>query len=241
MRPGQHKLRHFFGPIRLLQPDRVREKGIRRRTEVGFGRFSFSFASELHLARLLLLTTETGNYIHPENYWPAPNEFMKAFRRLDVFCYILTNLFIESCVARRSLHRFFSSSDIRLWWIASSLFFFFLMHKLTSFDSSTESVTFFSVLHVLSFCFKLQLIYAKHHYSTAGFLRCFRDPIRAPRIKENRVPRTGEIGFLQVHTGYQTVSLNNFAIILHWGSNNLPFSLFHWHHITQPICNPSAV
>jgi len=50
-----------------------------------------------------------------------------------------------------------------------------------------------------------------------GFLRCFRDPIwvprirekcrRAPRIKENRVPRIRESESLQDHTGYLTVSL----------------------------------
>ena len=49
------------------------------------------------------------------------------------------------------------------------------------------------------------------------FERCFRDPIRVPRIKENyhrtprikenRVPRIREIESLQVHTGYLTVSL----------------------------------
>ena len=57
-----------------------------------------------------------------------------------------------------------------------------------------------------------------------GFLRCFRDPFRVPRIenraprisenhhrvpgiKENRVPRIREIGSLQVHIGYLTFSL----------------------------------
>jgi len=56
------------------------------------------------------------------------------------------------------------------------------------------------------------------------FLRCFRDPIRVPRIenrvhrisenyhrvpkiRENLVPRIREIGSLQVHTGYLTFSL----------------------------------
>ena len=63
------------------------------------------------------------------------------------------------------------------------------------------------------------------------FLRCFRNPIRVPRIenrvprienrvprirenyhrvprtRENRVPRIREIGSLQVHTGYLTFSL----------------------------------
>jgi len=36
------------------------------------------------------------------------------------------------------------------------------------------------------------------------FLRCFRDPNRVPRIRENyyRVPRIREIGSLQVHTRY---------------------------------------
>jgi len=57
-----------------------------------------------------------------------------------------------------------------------------------------------------------------------GFLWCFRDPIRVPRIENriprirenyhrlpeirgNRVPRVREIGSLQVHTGYLTFSL----------------------------------
>jgi len=57
-----------------------------------------------------------------------------------------------------------------------------------------------------------------------GFLRCFRDPIRVPRIesrvprirenyhqvpriRENEVPRITEIGSLLVHTGYLTFSL----------------------------------
>jgi len=65
---------------------------------------------------------------------------------------------------------------------------------------------------------------------TTRFLRCFRDPIRVPRIenrvpsiienyqrvhqiRENRVPRIREIRTLEVHTGYPTFSLNN-AILL---------------------------
>jgi len=40
----------------------------------------------------------------------------------------------------------------------------------------------------------------------ASFLRCFRDPIRVPRI-DNWVPRTREIGSLQVHSGHLTLSL----------------------------------
>jgi len=46
-------------------------------------------------------------------------------------------------------------------------------------------------------------------------LRCFRDPIRVPRIenrvpriKENRVPRIREIGSLQIHIGYLTLKKN---------------------------------
>jgi len=62
------------------------------------------------------------------------------------------------------------------------------------------------------------------NYIIQGFLRCFRDPIRVPRIenrvtrirenyhrvpriRQNRVPRIREIGTLQVHTGYLTYSL----------------------------------
>jgi len=50
----------------------------------------------------------------------------------------------------------------------------------------------------------------------AGFLRCFKDPIRVPRIENrvlriteshHRVPRIREIGSLQVHIGYLTFSL----------------------------------
>jgi len=50
---------------------------------------------------------------------------------------------------------------------------------------------------------------------TAGFLRCFRDPIQVPRIENrvpsisenyHRVPRIREIGSLQDHTGYLTFS-----------------------------------
>jgi len=36
---------------------------------------------------------------------------------------------------------------------------------------------------------------------------------RVSRIIENRVPRIGEIGFLQVHTGYLTFSLKKPAIL----------------------------
>jgi len=56
--------------------------------------------------------------------------------------------------------------------------------------------------------------YTKILRLTQGFLRCFRDPIRVPRIenrvlriRENRIPRIREIGSLQVHTGYLTFSL----------------------------------
>jgi len=62
-----------------------------------------------------------------------------------------------------------------------------------------------------------------------GFLRRFRDPIRVPRIenwvptirenhhrvpriKENRVPRIGEIGSLHGHIGYLTFSLKKNCI-----------------------------
>jgi len=61
------------------------------------------------------------------------------------------------------------------------------------------------------------------------FLRRFRDPIRVPRnenrvhrisknchqvlrIRENRVPRIGEIGSLQVQSGYLTFSLKKPAL-----------------------------
>ena len=56
-----------------------------------------------------------------------------------------------------------------------------------------------------------------------SFLRCFRDPIRvprirqnyyrAPRMKQNWVPRIREIGSLQVHTGYLTVFLRKKPVI----------------------------
>jgi len=68
------------------------------------------------------------------------------------------------------------------------------------------------------------VFYLHFYYINSVFLRCFRDPIRAPRIenriprirenhhgvpriKENRVPRIREIGSLQVHIGYLTFSL----------------------------------
>jgi len=44
-------------------------------------------------------------------------------------------------------------------------------------------------------------------FMSGFFLRCFREPIRVPRIKENRVPRIREIGSLQVHIGYLTFFL----------------------------------
>jgi len=54
---------------------------------------------------------------------------------------------------------------------------------------------------------------------TAGFLRCFRDPFRAPRIenrvarvRENRVRRIKEIGSLQVHTESLTFSFKKTVI-----------------------------
>jgi len=63
------------------------------------------------------------------------------------------------------------------------------------------------------------------------FLRCFRDPNRVlrienrvpkirehyhrvPKIRENRVPRIREIGSLQVHTEYLTLSLKKTLGIL---------------------------
>ena len=48
------------------------------------------------------------------------------------------------------------------------------------------------------------------HVCRAGFLRCVRNPIRVPRIK-NRVPRIREIGYLQVYTEYLTFSLKKTA------------------------------
>ena len=69
---------------------------------------------------------------------------------------------------------------------------------------------------------QLQLIF-RNLIGRPGFLRCFRDPIRVPRIenrvtrngenyhqvlriRENRVPRIRQIGSLQVRTGYLTFS-----------------------------------
>jgi len=62
---------------------------------------------------------------------------------------------------------------------------------------------------------------------TPGFLRCFGDPFRVPRIenqvrriRENyhRVPRNRWTGSLQVHTGYLSFSLKNpgYTIITKW-------------------------
>jgi len=47
-----------------------------------------------------------------------------------------------------------------------------------------------------------------------GFLRRFRDPIRAPRIS-NRVPRIREIGSLQIQTGFLTFSLKKNPELIH--------------------------
>ena len=75
-----------------------------------------------------------------------------------------------------------------------------------------------------------EYVFACQDFSVAqGFLRCFRDPIRVPRIsnrvprirenyhrvptiRENRVPRIREIGSLQVHTGHLTFSLKKTAV-----------------------------
>jgi len=53
---------------------------------------------------------------------------------------------------------------------------------------------------------------------SSGFLRCFRDPIRVPRMSENyhRGPRIREIRSLQVHTGYLTFSLKKTAVYKPW-------------------------
>ena len=56
-------------------------------------------------------------------------------------------------------------------------------------------------------------------------LRCFRDPIRVPRIendhrvhtiRENRVPKIKEIGFLQVHLGTQQTPFKNLRSSTEW-------------------------
>jgi len=53
---------------------------------------------------------------------------------------------------------------------------------------------------------KILSLFNLANITQAGILRCFRDPIRVPRI-ENRVRRIREIGSLRVHTGYLTFSL----------------------------------
>ena len=59
-------------------------------------------------------------------------------------------------------------------------------------------------------------ISSKNYNLRQVFLRCFRDPIRVPKIENwvprirvnyHRVPRIREIGSLQVHNGYLTFSL----------------------------------
>jgi len=82
------------------------------------------------------------------------------------------------------------------------------------------------------YCEKLHFLTVNKLSFGRFLLRCFRDPIRVPRI-ENRVPRTSEnyhrvprireIGSLQVYTGYPTFSLKkrafgiNFLLLLHRG------------------------
>jgi len=77
--------------------------------------------------------------------------------------------------------------------------------------------------------YKPHLMWIPIEFLTPVFLRCFREPIRVPRIenrvprirenhhrvpriKENRVPRIREIGSLQVHMGYLTFSLKKPAL-----------------------------
>jgi len=79
------------------------------------------------------------------------------------------------------------------------------------------------------------------------FLRCFRDPIRVPRI-ENRVPRIKEIyhqvrrirenrvpririGSLQVHTGHLTFSLKKTRYMQIW------MTLFQFHQMFLIVPN----
>jgi len=81
--------------------------------------------------------------------------------------------------------------------------------------------------HLATFCKPLvhfaclRLFSAIVHF-IQGFLRRFRGPIRVPRIRENyhrvpkirenRVPRIREIGFLQIQTGFLTFSLKTTLI-----------------------------
>jgi len=79
-------------------------------------------------------------------------------------------------------------------------------------------------------CLNISGLHTKRFYNfKQSFLKCFRDPIRdprienrvpriredyhrVPRIKENRVSRIRETGSLQIHTGNLTFSLKKPAL-----------------------------
>jgi len=65
-----------------------------------------------------------------------------------------------------------------------------------------------------------------------GFLRCFRDLIRLPRI-ENRVPRIREIGCLQLHTGYLTFSLKKLVEITGFRMHSIKPWVFCLSHVAD--------
>ena len=68
-----------------------------------------------------------------------------------------------------------------------------------------------------------------HYEYIRGFLRRFKDPFRVPRIRENyhrvpktrenRAPRIREIGSLQIHTGFLTLSLKKMWIYTRFWQN----------------------
>jgi len=80
--------------------------------------------------------------------------------------------------------------------------------------------------------YEIEYFFEAINLHRTGFLRRFRDPIRVPRIenrvprisenchrvpgiRENRVPRIREIGYLQIHTGYLTFSFKKTGVE-HW-------------------------
>jgi len=107
-----------------------------------------------------------------------------------------------------------------------------LKHQLYSSIKQTKPWS--APFHFTSLCLSLAISgnedgWFRFYDYKQGFLRCFRDPIRVPRIenrvprikenyhrvpkiRENRVPRSREIRSLQVHTGYLTSSLKKAVI-----------------------------
>ena len=87
----------------------------------------------------------------------------------------------------------------------------YLHNPVCSFQSFIASQTF-----VVQASWYTHVLYIFSVYNSISrvFLRCFRDPIRVPRISENyhRFPRIREIGSVHVHTGHLKFSLKKTGI-----------------------------